>query len=372
MPFLTDRIQSTERERQQKRALEEENRAPVSLPGRTKRLSTSRFGFDVADIEVHLRDNIMGQDHVIDQLVRYLRTISADIGDPRKPLASLMFTGPTGVGKTETVRLLAHALYGDPDAVCRVDMNTLAQEHYAAALTGAPPGYVGSKEGTTILDQDKIEGSRNLPGIVLFDELEKASSEVILSLLNVFDNGVLTVASGERTISFRNAIVFMTSNLGAEELGRLRDQIRFLPRKLRKSNSARARDVMLDVLLGRFPPEFVNRIDHIETFNWIGAQQIPDILAVEVEKLNARLRKHSCQLMLDRTVIDFLAQQGYDQRFGARGIRRMVRKHLDFPLAEYLLNTSGQAKETLDNLQLLARLEGTRIIFERIQEGQYR
>lgn len=372
MPFLTDRIQSTERELRQRRALEDENCSAARATGDTRRLATSRFDFDVAGIDADLRDHIIGQDHVIDGLVQYLRTISADIGDPRRPLASIMFTGPTGVGKTETVRLLARALYGDADAVCRVDMNTLAQEHYAAALTGAPPGYVGSKEGTTILDQEKIEGSRNLPGIVLFDELEKASNEVVLALLNVFDNGVLTVASGERTISFRNAIIFMTSNLGAEELGSLRLRKRFLLGKPRKSNSDRARDIMMDVLLGRFPPEFVNRIDHIETFNWISAQQIPSILAVEVEKLNARLRKHSCQLTLDRSVVDFLAQQGYDERFGARGIRRTVRKHLDFPLADYLLNTIGQVEKTMDDLQLLARLEGTRIIFERMQERRYR
>ncbi|WP_242494392.1 AAA family ATPase [Loktanella sp. IMCC34160] len=356
----------------QKRALDEENCISARGHSGSPRLASSRFGFDVAGIEAELRAHIIGQDHVIDELIRYLRTISADIGDPRRPLASVMFTGPTGVGKTETVRLLARALYGDADAVCRVDMNTLAQEHYAAALTGAPPGYVGSKEGTTILNQEKIEGSRNLPGIVLFDELEKASDEVVLALLNVFDNGMLTVASGERTISFRNSIVFMTSNLGTKELDRLRNRRRFLQGIPPKSNRARVHDIMINVLLRRFPPEFINRIDHIETFNWISAQQIPDILAVEVERLNARLRKHSCQIKLDRTAIDFLAKKSYDERFGARGIRRTVRKHLDFPLADYLLDSVGQEAETIGDIRLLARLEGTRIIFERMHERQHR
>lgn len=366
MPFLTDRIQATQRDARMRRALDDENLAqrqasPAGAPGG---LANSRFTFDPDAVERDLRDHIIGQDHVIASVVQYLRMICADIGDPRKPLATILFTGPTGVGKTETARLVARAIYGDADALCRIDMNTLAQEHYAASLTGAPPGYVGSKEGTTILDQDKIEGSRNLPGIVLFDELEKASNEVVLALLNVFDNGVLTVASGERTISFRNAIIFMTSNLGAKELGALRARRLRLPGAGRAPGRDRAARVMRESLLARFPPEFVNRIDHVETFNWIDANRIPDILQVEVEKLNARLRKHGCRVQLDPAVTGFLAHQAYDARFGAREIRRTLRKHLEFPLAEFMLANRSEAGD-LEGMRLLAKLNGARIAFER-------
>lgn len=374
MPFLTDRMQDTQRKELLQRALADENTSEVKHvhSGGQNGFLQSRFSFDLDAIEAELRHSIVGQDHAIEALVNILRVVRADIGDPRKPLASVLFCGPTGVGKTETVRTLARTLYGDPDAMCRIDMNTLAQEHYSAALTGAPPGYVGSKEGTTILDQEKIEGTRNLPGIVLFDELEKASNEVVLSLLNVFDNGILTVASGERTYSFRNAIIFMTSNLGAQQLLELQKRgARIRDRLLGQSNRKRdeeAKEIVLDSMLARFPPEFVNRIDHIETYKWIGANTMPRLVDVEVERLNRRLRKHSCRVELTVEVTEYLVSKGYDQRFGARELRRALRHHLEYPLAEYLLqlpNTSA-AGETGAGLSLRAERQDGKIVFRHI------
>nr|WP_306268896.1 AAA family ATPase [Pararhizobium sp. IMCC3301] len=371
MPFLTDKMQSTQREDRLKRALADENRISSlsAVSGHSDGLANSRFNFDLVRIELELRDHIIGQDHAIDNLMQYLRTICADIGDPRKPLVSMLFTGPTGVGKTETVRLLARAMYGDADAVCRIDMNTLAQEHYAAALTGAPPGYVGSKEGTTILDQTKIEGSRNLPGIVLFDELEKASDEVVMALLNVFDNGILTVASGERTISFRNAIIFMTSNLGTQQLDTLWSRISARLKTRQGTNENAAMDAMMSSLLARFPPEFVNRIDHIEIFNKIDVTRLPEIVAVEIEHLNARLRKHNYHLELEPEVVSYIARQGYDERFGARDIRRKIRKHLEFPLSNFLLAISSDSESSPEAQRIVARLCGQTINFEKIKKG---
>jgi ATP-dependent Clp protease ATP-binding subunit ClpA len=367
MPYLTDKIQSTQRDERAKRALEAENRSPSNSNASVNAvgLSNARFKLDLGEIETGLRDHIIGQDAAIEVLMQHMKTICVDIGDARKPLASILFTGPTGVGKTEMVRLLARGIYGDADAVCRIDMNTLAQEHYSAALTGAPPGYVGSKEGTTILNQDKIEGTRNLPGIVLFDELEKASNEVVMALLNVLDNGMLTVASGEKTISFRNAIIFMTSNLGAEELNELRSRKAKLLDAFRPKKDGESKHVMMDCLLKRFPPEFINRIDCIETFNWIDGKQIPEILAVEVEKLNTRLAKHGYRLELEPDVEKFLAQQGFDERFGARELRRTIRKHLEFPLADFLLSIENDSDIGVEAAVLLANLDQNKIIFER-------
>lgn len=342
MPFMTDRLDATRREQKLNNALADENTRDIShaKANTSGTFLKSRFSFDMAVVESELRTSIIGQNAVINDVLEILKVVRADIGDPRKPLASLLFCGPTGVGKTETVRTVARAIYGDADAMCRIDMNTLSQEHYAASFTGAPPGYVGSKEGTTILDQEKIEGSRNLPGIVLFDELEKASNEVVMALLNVFDNGILTVASGERTFSFRNAIIFMSSNLGARELMELDDSgPSLLARLCRKSSDRRARahDIVMKELLARFPPEFVNRIDHIDTFNWIGAETVPALIDVEIERLNRRLRKHEVALEISDAVRDFLSREGYDKRFGARGLRRAIRRHLEFPLATFLL-----------------------------------
>jgi len=346
MPFLTDRLQDTQQQQRHAEALADENERTVDHSrgvGRNAAVK-SRFAFDLDVVERELRTAIKGQDETLEQVMEILKIVRADIGDPRKPLASVLFCGPTGVGKTETVRTLARAFYGDADAFCRVDMNTLSQEHYAAALTGAPPGYVGSKEGTTILDQEKIEGTRNLPGIVLFDEVEKASNEVVLALMNVFDNGLLTVASGERTYSFRNSLIFMSSNLGARELMALEGGAAAFWQRLRagrRSRREQSHDIVLKSLLARFPPEFVNRIDHIDTFNWIGRDTMPALVDVEVERLNRRLKKHDLSLTISDEVRDFLSAKGYDKRFGARGLRRAMRKYLEFPLASFLLDQDG-------------------------------
>lgn len=363
MPFLTDRIAQTQRAQKLAAAMNDENLLPAELASRAapRFMPASRFTFDLAMIERELRGNIVGQDEMIASVMRIMTVICADIGDPRKPLASFLFAGPTGVGKTETVRVLARALHGDADAFCRVDMNTLAQEHYAAALTGAPPGYVGSKEGTTILDQDKIEGSHDRPGIVLFDELEKASDEVVLALLNVLDNGILTVASGERTYSFRNAIVFMTTNLGASELME-RAGVAKPAGRGKRAQPQSGPELVLEKLLKRFPPEFVNRIDQIETFNAIGTDFLPAIVEVEIGKLNRRLLKHDCHLEVGPEVMRHLAELGYDKRFGARGLRRMIRKHLEFPLAEYLLSAAATGS-SVNRRIITAVLEGQTLTF---------
>lgn len=372
MPFLSDRIQATQREAQTNRALADENTREVShsKPTGGDYILNSRFSFDMSVVERELRSSIVGQDSAIEEILEVLKVVRADIGDPRKPLASLLFCGPTGVGKTETVRTVARALYGDADAMCRIDMNTLAQEHYAASFTGAPPGYVGSKEGTTILDAEKIEGTRNLPGIVLLDELEKASNEVVLALLNVFDNGLLTVASGERTYSFRNAIIFMSSNLGASELMDLEERRIGLLARFKgqsKDRRTRAQDIVMKCLLDRFPPEFINRLDHIDTFNWLGRDTMPSLVDVEMEALNRRLYKHDVVINIDEAVRAYLAEQGYDKRFGARGLRRAMRRHLEFPLATFLLEPGmkGGMSEGGSQVSLAAGLNSGKIIFSR-------
>ncbi|SFO21329.1 C-terminal, D2-small domain-containing protein, of ClpB protein [Roseovarius lutimaris] len=373
MPFMTDRLQAVQRDQQLKSALADENTRDIrhTNGATTASFLNSRFSFDMAVVERELRSSIIGQDSAIDEVLDILKVVRADIGDPRKPLASLLFCGPTGVGKTETVRTVARALYGDADAMCRIDMNTLAQEHYAASFTGAPPGYVGSKEGTTILDQEKIEGTRNLPGIVLFDELEKASNEVVLALLNVFDNGLLTVASGERTYSFRNAIIFMSSNLGARELMALDDKRGGLLSKLTgkvKDRRTRAHDIVMKCLLERFPPEFVNRIDHVDTFNWIDRDTIPSLVDVELERLNRRLRRHGVVVTINHAVRDLLSETGYDKRFGARGLRRAMRRHLEFPLATFLLEPSEKDgyPDATGPVRLAADRIGDRIVFTHV------
>jgi ATP-dependent Clp protease ATP-binding subunit ClpA len=356
-------LQQTERERAQQQALEAENfseddvlQAHLSTAG-----IKSRYSFDIDVIERHLRHYIIGQEAAIEGVVDMLRVVRADIADPRRPLYTSLLLGPTGVGKTEMVRTLARALHGDADAMCRVDMNTLSQEHYAAAITGAPPGYVGSKEGRTILDQDKIEGTTGRPGIVLFDELEKASPEVVLALLNIFDNGILTVASGEKTYSFRNTIIFMTSNLGAEKLRQEAEKASGLMRRIRRKTPdqrhAKVRAIALSALLSRFPPEFVNRIDHVEVFNWIEKDIVISLIELEVEKLNRRIQKHGCRLVLSREMKELIAELGFDRQFGARSLRRAVRKHVEIPFATFLLAGVVHTSDELNDKARMCVLE---------------
>ena len=320
--------------------------APATATGTDGRQTpanrTSRFHFEPADVMHTLRARIVGQDQALATVESALKIVKADIGDPRRPLHIALLLGPTGVGKTELVRVLAEAIHGQADAFCRIDMNTLAQEHYAAALTGAPPGYVGSKEGTTLLDPERIAGSFGAPGLVLFDEIEKASREVSRSLLNVFDNDQLTLTSGAKTIDFRNTLIFMTSNLGARELQRYEASLRRGWRRLLTISTARRRRNMrrlVDTALhDTFDPEFINRIDAITRFNWIERDMLDALIDIELAKLNTRLARIGRRAELDDSARALLRDAGFDRRYGARAMGRAFRQHVELAVAEALVD----------------------------------
>ncbi len=310
----------------------------------------TRFRFDVDKVMALLRMRIAGQEETLNAMRDMLNLVRADITDPLRPLYIALFLGPTGVGKTEVVRILAEGIHGSPDAVCRVDMNTLTQDHYAASLTGAPPGYVGSKEGITLLDKEKIEGSYSAPGIVLLDEVEKASDTVIQTLLNVFDNGVMTVASGQQTINFRNSMIFMTSNIGSNEL-----QVELKSRLARKPedpnggpNSLKENfDVIRDRLEDAFRPEFLNRIDEIISFNWLTPKTLDDIIAIELGKLNRRVARFHYEVRIDNATLSLIRRKGYDPSYGARAIKRAIRRYVEVPLSAYLIRQESRHVDSL-------------------------
>lgn len=316
---------------------------PPDLQG--NRLVT-RFRFDVSQVMNHVRSKIFGQEETLRQLEEMLNIVWSDITEPDRPLYVSLFLGPTGVGKTEVVRALSESIHGSPEAFCRIDMNTLTQEHYAAALTGAPPGYVGSKEGTSLFQMEKIEGSYSKPGIILFDELEKANDQVIYSLLNVMDNGLMVLTSGEKVINFRNTLIFMTSNVGAKEIidyvdGSFKYSLRkflwFLqPSQWRKGEQDFLRDVTLKQLEKRFSPEFINRFDDIFVFNWLQQEVLGHILDMNVQSLNHRIQKYACQLRLDESARKFLIKEGLNKRYGARFLKRIIRKYIEVPLASQI------------------------------------
>lgn len=312
-----------------------------------------RFTFEPGQVMALLRSRIVGQDAALIQVEGLLKVVKADIGERERPLSVNLFMGPTGVGKTEIVRLLAQALHGRADGFCRIDMHTLAQEHYAAALTGAPPGYVGSKEGISLFNSELIQGTYSRPGIVLFDELEKASQEVVRSLLGILENGQLTLAGGTRTLDFRNSLVFMTSNVGAQQARRHRQRFAQGWRRVLRLFVRGEAAVLEEALHGHFEPEFLNRIDRILMFEPIDAQWLQALLEVELNKLNQRLAAHQRSLAVDTLARAWLCD-GHDVRFGARALGRRIRVELEPALAECMLQHSTQhLKATIRDARLV-------------------
>ncbi|AWL27804.1 ATP-dependent Clp protease ATP-binding subunit [Acinetobacter defluvii] len=297
-----------------------------------------RFHFEPQTVMQHLRQKIIGQDAALNEIEKMLHVVKADFSAPDKPLSVTLLLGPTGVGKTETVRLIAEAIYGRPDAFCRIDMNTLAQEHYAAAITGAPPGYVGSKEGHSLFDETAIAGSHTRPGIMLFDELEKASTEVIRGVMNILDTGKLTLTAGTKSIDFRNCMIFMTSNVGAHAAQHYLEKLQFLPKKLQDICLKRVstQTVIEKMMYRKFDPEFLNRIDRTLHYQAIQADTLPQLVEIELAKLNQRLQHQKRSVMLTESAKAYFYQK-HDIRFGARHLARKMRTELEPILAIYFL-----------------------------------
>lgn len=323
MPFINDRIEAN------REALARANHLNSSR-------RSSRFSFDPQAVVDLLHSRIVGQQDVLTAMEDMLFSVKADISNQERPLAVQLFVGPTGCGKTETARVIAEAILGNADQLCRIDMNTLSQEHYAAALTGAPPGYVGSREGQTLLDTEAIQGSFSKPGIVLFDEIEKASREVIRALLNVLDTGLMTLASGSRQIDFRNTLIFMTSNIGAQEVADYRAKFSRGWRAWLGRRPDNEHEVVDEQLHKSFDPEFLNRIDRILFFERLDESWALELLAIELNKLSRRLQRRGINLSLDESARTYLCRP-FDIRFGGRELARRIRTELEPVLARALL-----------------------------------
>lgn len=306
----------------------------------------SRFKFDVDLVMGLLRSRIIGQQQIIEQLENILITLKADFSDPNQPLAVVLLTGPTGVGKTETVRVLCEAIYHNVDAMCRIDMNTLAQEHYSAALLGAPPGYAGSKEGYTLLNQDKIKGSFSKPGIVLLDEIEKADKQVSRSIMNILDTGKLALTSGQTEIDFTNSIIFMTSNIGADTLNKETSWIDKIYQSLFLKHGVNKNK--LDQNLRKyFDPEFINRIDYTLKYKPLNLSYVMELVDSEIEHLNKRLKKKQVFVSMTFTCKQKIAES-YNHQYGARDIKRIIKQKIEPILAKKVLTSNHEKAYLVD------------------------
>ena len=274
-------------------------------------------------VEDRLRERVVGQDEALLLVANAVRRARAGLGDPRRPMGSFLFMGPTGVGKTELARALAEFLFNDEHALVRLDMSEYMEKHTVARLVGAPPGYVGYDEGGQL-----TEAVRRRPyAVILFDEIEKAHPDVFNALLQVLDDGRLTDGKG-RTVDFRNTVVIMTSNVGS-------DLIQESSR--RGEDDERLKDKLMDVLRHTFRPEFLNRVDETVVFKSLGKDEIARIVDIQLKDLRKRLAERKLQLEVTPEAKAMLAERGYDPVFGARPLKRTIQRMIENPLAVEVL-----------------------------------
>jgi ATP-dependent Clp protease ATP-binding subunit ClpB len=291
---------------------------PVSkmLEGEVKKLVT---------MEERLRQRVVGQDVALERVSNAIRRSRAGLSDPKRPIGSFIFLGPTGVGKTELARALAEFLFADEHALVRIDMSEYMERHAVSRLIGAPPGYVGYEEGGQLTEQVR----RRPYAVILFDEIEKAHQDVFNILLQIMDDGRLTDSQG-RIVDFKNTIIIMTSNIGSTYLQ---------AESMRTADDfARASELVMNALHGHFKPEFLNRVDDIIVFNPLGREQLVKIIELRLEDLRRLLAERKISIELTDAAKELVFTEGFDPNFGARPLKRAIQKMIQDPLALKILD----------------------------------
>jgi len=352
--------------------LEEENKKLAELQKDLKMLKEEVDAEDIAEIvskwtgipvskllegerekllhmEERLKERVVGQDEAIKKVSEAIRRARAGISDPNRPLASFIFLGPTGVGKTELAKSLAWFLFDDENALIRLDMSEYMEKHSVSRLIGAPPGYVGYEEGGQLTEKVR----RRPYSVILLDEIEKAHPEVFNILLQILDDGRLTDGQG-RTVNFRNTVIIMTSNIGSQYIYETKDK-KILEEKIQEE------------LKRYFRPEFLNRVDEIIIFNPLSEEEIKKIVDVQIGYLSERLEDKKIKLQITETLKNFLAKEGFDPTFGARPLKRTIQKYVENPLAKKILE--GEIKEG-DTVMVDYDEETKEVVFQRIEEKE--
>jgi ATP-dependent Clp protease ATP-binding subunit ClpB len=273
-------------------------------------------------MEEALHQRVVGQDEAIAVVANAIRRSRAGLSDPKRPIGSFIFSGPTGVGKTEVCKALAGFLFDSDDAIVRLDMSEFMEKHSVARLIGAPPGYVGYEEGGYLTEKVR----RKPYSVILLDEIEKAHADVFNILLQVLEDGRLTDGQG-RTVDFRNTVIVMTSNLGSQIIQELTS----------KKDYAALKSTLVDIIAQHFRPEFINRVDEVVVFHALTEKQIHSITSIQLERLRERLGERDLQLEVSEAAINHIAKMGYDPAYGARPLKRTIQQALENPIAKDMI-----------------------------------
>ncbi len=328
----------------------------------------------LATLETILRQSVIGQDEAIYKVARAIRRSRVGIGDVKRPIGSFLFLGPTGVGKTELVRTLAREVFHREDALIKIDMSEFMERHNVSRLTGTTAGYVGYEEGGQLTEQVR----RKPYSVVLFDEVEKAHPEFFNLLLQILEDGTLTDGQG-KTVDFRNTIIVMTSNIGADKLTKQAAKIGFkLEDEASKEESeyeAKRQEVIAE-LKDNMRPEFLNRIDHIIVFNALNQQHIRKIVRHHLDHLKVRLREQGYEIEVEPKAINLLAEVGFDPEYGARPVRRVIQERIEDEIAEHILKGVFHPGDTIkvikkgDKLDLMHGKPGKTVPIEENEEAE--
>jgi ATP-dependent Clp protease ATP-binding subunit ClpC len=296
-----------------------------------KRIGQSE-GKKLLTMESDIKKRVIGQDKAIEKLSKAIQRTRAGLKDPNKPIGSFIFLGPTGVGKTELAKALSEYMFDSNDALIRIDMSEFMEKFAISRLVGAPPGYVGYEEGGLLTEKVR----RKPYSVVLFDEVEKAHPDVFNIMLQVLDEGFITDSLG-RKIDFRNTVIIMTSNIGSRQLKDFGTGVGFATTNKLASNESESKQVIEGALKKFFSPEFLNRIDDIIVFNSLEKHDILNILEIQMKKMLKRIEDLGYKIELSQEAKEFIAEQGFDSKFGARPLHRAIQKYLEDPLAEEIL-----------------------------------
>ena len=316
----------------------------------------------LATMEEDIKAKVIGQDEAVQKICKAIRRNKTGLKDPNKPIATFIFLGPTGVGKTYLAKVLSEYLFDSADAMIRIDMSEYMEKFTVSRLVGAPPGYVGYEEGGQLTEKVR----RKPYSIVLLDEIEKAHTDIYNLLLQVFDDGQLTDGLG-RKVDFKNTILIMTSNVGSRQLSEFGTGVGFSTEARRESQNENSRKVVENAVRKQFAPEFLNRIDDIIVFNPLERASIHQIIENELTHVMKRLADMNIRLRLTEESKNFLVDNGWNAQYGARPLKRAIQRYVEDLLSDEIISGSIQAGE---NLELIVNKEGSALLLKKLPSGE--